>query len=90
MKRRSFAKTRDNNEPEIIKALKTVGANVKTADWVDLIVGFRGRNYLIEVKNPEVAYKIEPSQKELDKNWRGQYDFAFTPTDALRIIGAIE
>lgn len=41
---------KDGNHVEIRNALMAVGATVHESDWVDLIAGYRGRTYLIEVK----------------------------------------
>ena len=43
---------RDANEPEIVEALEAVGAKVLRLDDVDLLVGYRDRLYLLEVKTP--------------------------------------
>ena len=87
MKRQAYAKRRDANEPEIVEALKAVGAQVERADFCDLVVGFRGNNYLIEVKMP--GAKLKPSQTKLKETWKGQYGIAHNVTEALLIIGAI-
>lgn len=87
MKRQAYAKKRDLNEPEIIKALKKAGCTVKTTNFVDIVVGHRGFNYLFEIKNPEGKNNIEESQQDLLDNWRGQYDIIHTAEDALLILG---
>lgn len=71
MKRNSFAKRRDENEPEIVKALRDIGATVIELDKFDLLVGFQGRDYKIEVKNPDKRWRITDVQKDLIDNWRG-------------------
>lgn len=85
------AAKRDANEPEIIRALLAVGATVARLNdphVPDLVVGFRGVNYLIEVKH---GYgKLTPGQTELHVSWRGQCATAKTVEQALQIIGAIE
>lgn len=50
------AKRRDANESTIIIALVQVGATVQQLNEKgvpDLLVGYQGRTFLIEVKNPE-------------------------------------
>jgi hypothetical protein len=52
-----YAKARDANEPEIVAALEAAGAVVirlepSTAGLPDLLVGYRGRNILMEIKLP--------------------------------------
>lgn len=49
------AKRRDSNEEPIVDALRGAGATVSrlNEDGVpDLLVGFRGRTFLLEVKHP--------------------------------------
>lgn len=71
MKRKAFAKRRDANEPEIVKALRDVGATVIELDKFDLLVGFQGRDYKIEVKNPDGLNKLTEIQIDIIENWRG-------------------
>lgn len=90
-------KKTDANQPEIVEALRGVGATVTSTHMVgkgfpDLVVGFRGKNYLIEVKD---GNKVPSKQKLNDKEvewhaaWNGQVDVAKYVEDALKIIGAI-
>lgn len=51
----SYAKRRDGNEPSIVDALVAAGAAVtRIGDFgvPDLLVGYRGRTFLLEVKMP--------------------------------------
>lgn len=82
-----FAKRRDPNEPEIVRALRDIGATVKRLDDIDLLVGWRGRNFLLEVKDRNGALK--PSQEEMVRTWRGQYEIVRSVDEALRVIGAL-
>lgn len=81
-----YAKRRDPNEPEIVRALRDIGATVKRLDDIDLLVGWRGRNFLLEVKDLKGALK--PSQEEMARTWRGQYEIVRSVDEALRAIGA--
>lgn len=69
MKRRSYAKRRDSNEKEVVRALEKIGCSVLRLDDFDLLVGYRGRDFKIEVKS-EKGTKTE-SQVEMIENWRG-------------------
>lgn len=85
------AAKRDANERPIIDGLEGVGATVKqlsSKGVCDLLVGFRGVNYLIEVKQDKA--KLTPDQVEFFEWWQGQRGIARTLEDALRIIGAID
>lgn len=84
--RKSRANKKDKNQDEIVEALRAIGATVFIWDEVDLIVGYRNRNYLLEVKSDTSVLK--DSQKDILKDWEGQYDIVQTPEQALRVIGA--
>lgn len=69
------AARRDENEAEIVTALEAVGASVTriSEDGVpDLLVGFRGRTYLLEIKLPLTARGALPAGRRLGhKGGRG-------------------
>ena len=82
----------DANQPEIVADLRKVGASVLLLHEVgegcpDICVGFRGMNYLIEIKGPDG--KLRRSQVEWHWDWRGQVAIARTSEEALRIIGLL-
>lgn len=83
---------RDQNEPEIIEALEGVGATVVQnpvgKGQPDLIVGYMGVTYLLEVKMP--GNKLNPKQVKWHWNWSGQVDVVTTPDEALAAIGALD
>lgn len=86
----------DGNQPDIIKALRGAGATVTACHAVgkgfpDLVVGFRGANYLIEVKDPSQPkhrHDLTPQQVKWHGEWQGQVAKVFTANEALRVIGA--
>lgn len=80
-----YAKRRDSNEQSIVNILRTFGATVIRSDAVDLIVGYKGVNYLLEVKTPTGVLK--PSQIQLRDFWAGKYDIVRSEHEALRAIG---
>lgn len=88
----------DRNQAEIVKALRGVGATVQILSAVgkgcpDLLVGFRGRNSLIEVKDfakPPSKRTLTPDQVEWHAGWKGQVAKVETVDAALAVIGAIE
>lgn len=91
---------RDANHAEIVAALKGVGATVLDLAAVgggcpDLLVGFKGRNTLLELKNPEnakVGGKAMQGTKDKQHTFRSEWQgLAFVVTrsaDALDAIGA--
>lgn len=85
----------DANQTEIVAALSRVGASVQSLHTVgrgvpDLLVGFRGQTYLLEVKNRDGKNKIEETQKEWHRSWKGTPALIVESVEqALRAIGAI-
>jgi hypothetical protein len=83
----------DENQALIVAALRKVGASVLDIhrlgdDAPDLIVGFRGHNFLLEVKR-EKGGRISAGQIEFRETWRGQVAVVRTPWEALKVIGAL-
>ncbi len=85
---------RDSSEGDIIDALERVGAEVWPLDYpVDLLVRFRQRWHLLEVKTPYGNAK----KARLDKRQQAQINFitttgtpiVTTPLEALKAVGAI-
>lgn len=86
----------DANQPDIVKALRAVGASV----WItarmgdgapDLVVGYRKVNYSFEIKDPSQP----PSKRLLTADelrwhaaWNGHVLTILTAEEALRAIGA--
>lgn len=85
----------DRNQAEIVGALRAVGASVQPLHRVgegcpDLLVGFRGRNLLIEVKDGELrpsARTLNPRQERWHEDWRGEAVTVATVDEALSAIG---
>ncbi len=93
---RRAAKT-DVTQAEVVATLKSAGATVQHLHSVgqgcpDLLAGFRGRNYLIEVK-PNVGSpsrrNLRPNQAEWHQGWKGQVATVEDGYAALAVIGAI-
>lgn len=82
---------RDDNEREIVKALTLCGASVTLLSipgGPDLLVGFRRRTYLIEVKGAKG--KLTTAQETWHDAWRGgSVSIVRTPDEALRLIGVL-
>ena len=89
MKFRGYNAKRDANEGEIVKALRAIGATVfmhSGKDEPDLVVGFRGKNYLLEVKTDQG--KLTKGQLEWHDNWKGQCCAVRTSAQAISIVTA--
>ena len=89
---------KDGSQDAIIAALKAAGATVQDLSRIatpgvpDLLVGFAGRNYLIECKPMHGSKKqlsLRPSQEKWHDEWTGQVNVANTPRMALAIIGKL-
>lgn len=79
---------RDLVEGPIIAVLKAAGATVEQLDRpVDLVVGYRSKNILIECKTP--GNKLNSGQREFVDAWKGQVAVCHTPAEALEVIGAM-
>lgn len=104
MKRAPLAAKRDSTEPLIVSALQKAGAHVERLDQpFDLLVGFKGKLILIEVKDCEYSARALLEQnpgKALNKTEMQQrakrqslhfegvhVPVVWTPEQALRAIG---
>ena len=87
---------RDANEPAIVKALRAIGASVHPLHVpCDLLVGYQGRTYLMEVKSPlgpkggasRNGQKLNEKQQAFADAWAGQFAIVRTIQEALDAIG---
>jgi hypothetical protein len=89
----------DIHQAEIVAALRAVGASVQVLSTVgggcpDLMAGFRGATYCIEVKTvtgkrdpkPE---PLTPDQERWHAHWRGHVAVVSTADEAFAAIGAV-
>lgn len=77
---------RDANEGEITDALDRLGITYLRLDEVDLLIGYRGCNYLLEVKT--AAGRLNQNQKVFADWWKGQWTVVRSIDDVLKVIGA--
>lgn len=88
-----YAKTRDDNESDIVDALRAAGCSVVRLDRpCDLVVGRAHRNYLMEIKLPLGPQGGDPSrmtdgQEEFERTWRGQFAVVRTIREAFTVVG---
>ncbi len=84
----------DDNQRAIVDALRTAGASVQTLAAIgkgcpDLLVGCRGRNVLMEIKNenrPPSKQRLTPDERAWHESWRGSVAIVKNPDDALRAL----
>jgi len=93
---RQAART-DDNQNEIVQALRDVGASIAITSalgsgFVDIVAGYRGINYLIEIKDgskPPSKRQLTPDEQEFHDLWRGAVIVVRDIDEALRAVGAI-
>ena len=90
------AAKKDINQTPIIDLLRKVpGVSVLITSQLgkgapDFIIGYQQKNYMIELKNPDMPpskRKLTKDEKKFHAQWAGQIDIALTFEDCLRIIG---
>jgi hypothetical protein len=94
MSKNRYSARADANQPDIVKKLRAIGATVQTG-MDDILIGYRGRNWWVEIKDPTKtlnqdgswkAGALKESQKKLQKEWRGQYLVAHSFEDIMEVI----
>lgn len=86
----------DGNQASIVRQLRAVGASVlhvhQLKNCFDLLVGYRGRTFIIEIKDPAQppsARQLTPGEAKFRDEWRGTpYHVVLTIEEALAIITA--
>lgn len=81
----------DKIQPDIVRALQSVGATVVDLSAVgngcpDIAVGIFGRNYFMEIKDPETG-RMTGDQIVWHDRWKGQKCVVKSVDEALRIVG---
>lgn len=84
----------DANQSAIVAAFRKAGASVQPLHMVgqgcpDLLVGFRGRNLAVEVKDgskPPSARKLTADEAEWHEAWRGQVCVVNDEDEALGLL----
>lgn len=87
----------DDNQPEIVAALRRVGASVQSMHTIgqgcpDLLVGFKGNNYVLEVKDGNKSPSrraLTPDEQLWHTAWKGCVAVVESVADAYRAIGLV-
>ena len=71
----AYANKVDRNQAEIVQGLRSCGVTVRTLNKEksgipDLLCGFRGHNWLLEVKTQSGS--LTPDEIEFFRTWNGQ------------------
>lgn len=85
----------DANQAVIVADLRKAGVTVQPLHAVgqgvpDLLCGYRGRNFLLEVKDgskPPSARKLTDDQVDWHRDWRGSVYVVSSVTEAFTAIG---
>jgi len=88
----------DDNQQEIVQALRKAGCSVTPTSqagdgYPDLCVGFRGVNYLLEVKDgskPPSKQKLTEKQRKWHEQWLGSVSIVNSVEQALKAVGVWE
>jgi len=88
----------DDNQSAIVQHLRAIGCSVQSLAAVgkgvpDLLVGRRGVNSLIEIKDAAKTAsrrKLTEDQVIWHKLWRGQISVAHTPAEAEAVVMVAE
>jgi Holliday junction resolvase len=84
---RHYGARRDDNEVEIVNALRAIGASVahlSSKGIPDLLVCFKNKLYLMEVK--KAKGKLTLDQIKFHDNWKGDIHIVRTLQEAIEIL----
>jgi hypothetical protein len=85
----------DGHQAEIVADLRRIPGcsvaitSVVGAGFPDLVIGYRGFNFLVELKDktqPAHRHELTPDQRVFHENWTGQILKAFTFMDILSFM----
>jgi hypothetical protein len=88
-------KKTDRNQTDIVDGLRKCGVSVTiTSDvgdgFVDAVAGYRGVNYLLEIKDgeqPPSKRKLTPAEAEWHEAWKGTAHVVKSLDEALAVVG---
>jgi hypothetical protein len=86
------ARRTDGNQQVIINALRSIGCTVQDLSQLgrgvpDILVGYRMRNYLFEIKNSQSrASRLTHCEEEWIRRWRGCVAVITTVEDAIAVV----
>lgn len=84
----------DRNHPEIVAALRGIGASVLSTAQLkgcfDILVGYRGINFIMEIKDgkkPPSACKLTDGEAAFKDAWRGgEYFVVHSVAEAISVV----
>ncbi len=84
-----YKRSVDKNQKEIVRRLNRVPGVVAIviSQPLDLLVGWRGVNYLIEIKNPDEYWEYTDAQIHFRTHWTGQFATCTDFEQILELLG---
>lgn len=88
----------DGNHKSIVDELRTIpGVSVANTSalgngFPDIVVGFRGQNWMFEIKDPEQPRskrQLTPYELDFHARWTGQIAVVTTAYEIMRKVGVI-
>jgi hypothetical protein len=84
----------DQNQAEIVRRLRSLGASVAILSSLgngvpDVLVGLRGRNVLMEIKDgskPKSAQRLTSAEQTFQQQWAGQYAIVRNVAEAIEVM----
>lgn len=94
---RRIART-DDNQTLLVKVARQCGATVQILSQVgsgcpDLLIGMRGKNFLVEVKDgtqPPSQRKLTPDQEKWHREWNGQKRVITSVSEMIEFLQKIK
>lgn len=85
------AARKDDNQTRIVEELRSLGLSVAVTHMLgngfpDICVGYRGRNWLFEIKDPDKPpskRKLTSDEYDWHYSWKGQIDVIHNAAEAL-------
>ena len=91
-----YAKRTDDNHKQVVEGIRAALPEATVLDLSgagkgvpDLAIGWAGKNYLVEIKDPSKPTSkrsLTTAQQKLHATWQGQMDVAHTAAEAIAII----
>jgi len=90
------AKKIDSNQRDIVALLRSLPGVTVALDHDDIFIGYKGKNFWYEIKNPDTVSKKtgkilesakKDSQKKLEREWKGHYKIVSNVYEILDDMG---
>lgn len=84
----------DESQPAIVDALRDAGATIQHIHTIgrgcpDILVGYRGKNILFEIKTTDHNSKMTDSETSWHRRWKGQVAVVRSPEEAVDTLNVL-